>query len=68
MITEILHCVYLPHCILEPNQCNVEKNNKHRIGWLKVDRQNNKNGDCSLQELDLLLPRTLSTMLVYCLV
>ena len=37
MITEILLCVYLPHCILEPNQCNMEESNKHRIGWLKVE-------------------------------
>ena len=27
--------------------------NKHRIGWLKVDIENNKNGECSLQEQDL---------------
>ena len=53
MITEILLCVYLPHGILKPNQCNTEVSNKHRIGWLKEDRENKKNGDCSLQELDL---------------
>ena len=28
MIMEILLCVYLPHCILEPNQCNIEESNK----------------------------------------
>ena len=33
--------------------CNIEESNKHRIGWLKVHRENNKNGDFSLQELDL---------------
>ena len=32
--------------ILEPNQSNIEVSNKHTIGWLKVDRENNKNGDC----------------------
>ena len=37
--TEILLCVYLLHCKLEPNQCNIEENNKHRIGWLKVDER-----------------------------
>ena len=26
---------------------------KHRIGWIKVERESNKNGECSLQELDL---------------
>ena len=39
MTTEILLCVYLPHCIIEPNQCNIEESNKHRIGWLKVDER-----------------------------
>ena len=39
MITEILLCVYLSHCILEPSQCNIEESNTHRIGWLKVDRE-----------------------------
>ena len=24
---------------LEPNQCNIEESNKHRIGWLKVDEE-----------------------------
>ena len=38
MITEILLCVYLHHCVLEANQCNIEESNRHRIGWLKVDR------------------------------
>ena len=23
------------------------------VGWREVDRENNKNGDCGLQELDL---------------
>ena len=32
MTTEILLCVYLLHCILEPNQGNIEEANKHRIG------------------------------------
>ena len=37
MKTEILLCVYLLHCKLEPYQCNIEgESNKHRIGWLKV--------------------------------
>ena len=36
MITEILLSVYLPHCIIEPNQCNIEESNTHRIGWLKL--------------------------------
>ena len=35
----ILLCVYLLHCKLEPNQCNIEENNKHRIGGLKVDER-----------------------------
>ena len=39
MTTEIRLCVYLPHCILEPNQCNIEESKKHRIGWLKVDER-----------------------------
>ena len=39
MTTEILLCVYLLHCKLEPNQCNIEENNKHRISWLKVDER-----------------------------
>ena len=38
MTMEILLCVYLLHCKLEPNQCNIEESNKHRIGWLKVER------------------------------
>ena len=47
-----LLCVYLPHCILEPSQCNIDVSNKRRISWLNVDIENNKNGDCarSLQE------------------
>ena len=39
MTTEILLCVYLLHCKLEPNQCNIEESNKHRIGWLKMDER-----------------------------
>ena len=39
MTTEILLCVYLLHCKLEPNQCNIEESNKHRIGCLKVDER-----------------------------
>ena len=45
--------VYVTHCTLKPNQCNIKVSNEHRIVWRKVDRENNKNGDCSLQELDL---------------
>ena len=39
MTTETLLSVYLLHCKLEPNQCNIEESNKHRIGWLKVDER-----------------------------
>ena len=39
MTTEILLCVYLLHYKLERNQCYIEENNKHRIGWLKVDER-----------------------------
>ena len=39
MTTEILLCVYLLCCKLEPNQCNIEANSKPRIGWLKVDER-----------------------------
>ena len=38
MTTEILLCVYLLHCILEPNRY-IEETNIHRIGWLKVDER-----------------------------
>ena len=39
MTTEILLCVYLLHCKLEPNQCNIGESNKHRIVWLKMDER-----------------------------
>ena len=39
MTTEILLCVYLLRCKLEPNQCNIEERHKHRIGWLNVDER-----------------------------
>lgn len=53
MITEILLCAYVQYCVQEPNQCNIEVSNKHRIGWPKVDIENTTNGDCSIQELDV---------------
>ena len=53
MTAEILLCVYLLHCKLEPNQCNIEESNKHRIGWLKVDDRRIRMEIVSLQELDL---------------
>ena len=46
--------VYLPLCIyIRTNKYNIEMSNKHRISWLMVDRESKKNGDCSLQELDI---------------
>ena len=39
MTTEILLCVYLLRCKLEPNQCNIEERHKHRIGSPKVDER-----------------------------
>ena len=33
-------------CILEQIQCNIEMSDKRRIGRLKVDIENNKNGEC----------------------
>ena len=38
-------CIRTPNIVLralserEAYQCNIEENNKHRIGWLKVDER-----------------------------
>ena len=39
LTSEILLCVYLLLCKLEPNQCNIDERHKHRIGWLNVDER-----------------------------
>ena len=47
--------ICLPHGILQSKQCTVanvlSNEQQHRTGWLKVDSENHKNGESSLQEL-----------------